>query len=267
MLRLQLICILFLFVLLACSDNKKESSSSFSVNKANKINSFVPEYIAEIPQIKLSFKEYRKHNFENYVIDGSVDSANMKQGHWKIQDVKSNLTYQGSYVNDSLEGWWEVLSGNTLICAGNYEQNKKQGYWGYLQIGQNRTSKYVNYTNDTLSGLAREYSLDSVLIADGNYTKGLKNGYWKFYYQNGQLKEQGDYYDNYKSGWWQNFDDNGKIREEASYSQDEVAGYVKRYLNGIISEEGKQFNGKKRGHWKYFDKNGNPLKIEEFDDY
>ena len=266
MLRLCLSYIFILCLFVACSDNKKKNSTSFSASRSNPINSFVPEYLVAIPQINLPFKSYNKHTFENYIVDGFVDSMNLKQGYWRIQDVKSNLTYQGKFVDDLFEGWWEVLSGYTLICAGNYEQNKKQGYWGYLQIGQNKTSKYVNYKNDTLSGLAREFTLDSVLISSGYYTKGLKNGYWKFYSNIGVLKEQGDYYDDYKSGWWKNYDDNGQILEEASYSRNEIAGYVIKYLNGVKSEEGQQFNGKKWGAWKYYDENGNPLKIEEFDD-
>lgn len=266
MIKISFWYIFFLFLLVACSETRMEHNNSFSTSKKNPINSFVPEYLAIIPKINLPFNSYNKYNFENYVVNGVVDSVNLKQGYWEIKDVKHNLTYKGTFVNDLLEGWWQVLSGTTLICAGNYEQNKKQGYWGYLQIGQKRSSKYVNYRNDTLSGLAREFTSDSILISDGNYTKGLKKGYWKFYYQDGTLKEQGNYNDNDRSGWWESYDENGKIRHEASYLRDKISGYVKKYLNGIISEEGKQYNGRKWGTWKYYDSSGNLLKIEEFDD-
>lgn len=266
MVRLWFLYIYLLCLFVACSDIQKENSSTISAGKAKPINSFVPEYLAAIPQINLSCKQYFKHKFEDYVVNGLVDSANLKQGYWEIQNVKSRMTYRGSYVNDLLAGWWEVLFDNTLICAGNYVQNKKQGYWGYLQLGQEKTSKYVNYKNDILSGLAREYTLDSILISSGNYMNGLKNGYWKFYSNIGVLKEQGDYYDDYKSGWWKSYDDNGRVHQEASYSRDEIAGYVIKYVNGIKSEEGKQFNRKKWGVWNYYDTNGNPLRIEEFDD-
>ncbi len=267
MLRLWFSCTYLLCLFVACSNSKKENNSTFLSSKAKPINSFVPEYLAAIPQINLLFKEYHEYKFEDFVVNGSVDSANLKQGYWKIQNVKSNMTYQGPYSNDLPDGWWQVLSDNTLICAGNYEQNKKQGYWGYLQLGQKKTSKYVNYKNDKLSGLAREFTLDSILISCGDYKNGLKNGYWKFYSNSGALKEQGDYYDDYKSGWWQSYDDNGKINKEASYSRDKIAGYVIKYKNGIILEEGQQFNGKNWGVWKYYDSNGNLLKIIEFDDY
>ncbi|MFN0048329.1 MAG: toxin-antitoxin system YwqK family antitoxin [Cytophagales bacterium] len=267
MLRYLFFYIFLLCLFAACSENKNENIRTFSANNSKPIASFVPEYIAAVPQINLSFKEYYKHKFEDYIVCGSVDSANLKQGYWKIQNVKDNVTYQGLYANDLQVGWWEVLSGTTLICAGNYEQNRKQGYWGYLQLGQKKTSKFVNYKNDMLSGLAREYTSDSILISSGDYRNGLKNGYWKFYSNAGVLKEQGDYYDDYKSGWWKSYDENGQILHEASYSRNEIAGYVIKYVNGIKSEEGKQYNEKKRGVWKYYDTNGNPQRIEEFDDY
>lgn len=250
----------------ACSNNKKEKDIPYSTIKSDQIDRFEPEYLADIPQINLSFNNFYQFNFENFIVNGSVDSANLKQGYWVIQDVKKKLLYQGSFINDLQEGWWEVLSDDTLICAGHYKQHKKQGYWRYLQLGPNKNSKFVNYLNDTLNGLAREYTADSILISSGNYAKGLKNGYWKYYYQNGVLKEQGHYHDNYKSGWWQSYDVNGKINQEASYSKDEVSGYFKKYQNGIIAEEGQQLNGKNWGVWKYYDLNGNLLKVEEFHD-
>lgn len=267
MIRFWLSYIFLLCLFGACFDGKKENINTLAAEKAKPINSFVPEYLAAVPQINLSFKEYYQHKFEDYVINGSVDSANLKQGYWKIQNIKNGMAYQGSYLNDEPTGWWEVFSDNKLICAGNYEQNSKQGYWVYLRVEQKKTSKYVNYKNDILSGLAREYTLDSILISSGNYTNGLKNGYWQFYSNIGVIKEQGDYYDDYKSGWWKSYDDNGQINQEASYSRDEIAGYVIEYVNGIKSEEGQLFSGKKWGVWKHYDSNGNLLKIEEFDDY
>jgi antitoxin component YwqK of YwqJK toxin-antitoxin module len=266
MLRLWFAYIIFLCLCAACSGSPKDQSSDLLADKVNTINRFVPEYLASIPKISLPNKEYRQHHYNDFVVSGYVDALNLKQGYWKILDTSEDFNYQGAYVNDMLDGWWEVFSKNTLICAGNYEQNKKQGYWGYLQLGYKKTSKYVNYKNDSLSGLAQEFSSDSILLSIGNYENGLRNGYWKIYSDIGLLKEEGDYYEDYKSGWWKNYDDTGQIIQEASYSRDEIAGYVIKYVNGIKAEEGQQFNGKKRGVWKYYDIDGNALKIEEFDD-
>jgi antitoxin component YwqK of YwqJK toxin-antitoxin module len=257
MLKLRLTSIYILCLLTACIDSKKENSVNFSEKKVNQINDFVPEHIAAIPQINLSSKTYIKHKFKNYVVDGSIDSANLKQGYWVIQDVKGNLTYRGSYNNDLLEGWWEVLSSNALICSGNYTKNKKQGYWRYLKIGPNENSKYVNYTNDKLNGLAREYTKDSTLIAEGDYINGLKGGYWKYYSQNGLLIAHGDYSGNYKCGFWSSCDLSGKIYLEANYFNDTLDGLAREYTSDtVLISHGDYEKGRKIGYWKYYYKNG-----------
>lgn len=264
-------CTVFLLVsclvgfLLSCSQSQESTVPSFAVKEKGRINNFVPEYLSTIPEITLSFKNYYSFKIENYLVDDSVDSNNLKQGYWKIRDEKNNLKFQGTYFNDKKNGWWDVFSDNKLICCGKFELNKKQGYWRYLRMG-NETMKFVNYQNDTLMGLGREFTSDSILVSDGSFSNGLKNDYWKFYYNNGAIKEQGYYHDNYKSGWWQSYDSNGKLTEEASYSQDEISGYVKRYVNGVISEEGKQFNGRKMGAWKFYDLQGKENRIHEYEE-
>ena len=262
---------IFLFVsylvglLFSCSHPQESNESSFSVKEINNFNTFIPEYLSEVPEIILSKGKYNNFSFKNYLIDGLVDSNNLKQGAWVINDISSKLVFRGYYFNNKKIGQWSILEGSKLVCCGNYSQNKKQGVWRYLKLYAG-TMKFVTYLNDTLTDLAREYGADSVLLSDGKFSKGLKDGYWKFYYSNGALKEQGYFQDNYKSGWWQKYDTNNKLAEEASYSRNEISGYVKRYLNGILSEEGKQFNGRRRGAWKFYDKDGNMKNISEYDE-
>ncbi len=249
----------------SCSHPQESEEPSFTLKEKNRINSFVSEYFFEIPRLDLTFKNYANYEFGEYTINGSVDSANLKQGYWKILNIKTNILYQGHFVNNKKSEWWDIFLDNKLICCGKYELNKKQGFWRYLRVGK-ETMKFINYQNDTLMGLAQEFTTDSILISVGSFAKGLKDDYWKFYYTNGTLKEQGYFHDNLKSGWWQSYDKNGKLIEEASYSQDEISGYVKRYINGIISEEGKQFNGRNRGVWKFYDLGGKQNKIHEYEE-
>jgi antitoxin component YwqK of YwqJK toxin-antitoxin module len=225
----------------------------------------VPEYLTVPPQIKLPCKDYKDFQINECVVEGSVDSNNLKQGYWKISDQKNKLLFKGNYLDDKKDGWLDVFSDDKLVCCGKYDSDKKQGFWRFLRL-VNETKKFVNYRNDTLVGLAREFTSDSILISDGSYGYGLKNGYWKFYYTNGTIKEQGYYQDNYKSGWWQSYDTKGKLIEEASYSRDEISGYIKRYTSGVIFEEGKQFNGRKRGTWKFYDAQGKQNRIHAYED-
>ncbi len=252
-------------LLLSCSHPRETTEPSFALNEKSKINNIIPEYLTKIPEIDLTFKNYANYKFGEYTINGSVDSANLKQGYWKIINVKSNLLYQGSYVDSKKNGWWDILCNNKLVSCGKYELNKKQGFWRYLKFGT-ETLKFVNYQNDTLVGLTQEFTSDSILISEGSFNKGLKDGYWKFYYIDGTIKEQGYFHNNYKSGWWQSYDNKGNLIEEASYSQDEISGYVKRYINGLITEEGKQFNGKKRGTWRFYNLEGKQNRIHEYEE-
>lgn len=254
---------MFLF---ACSKEETLKNRSIQQTIFSERNSFVPEYIATIPQITLPTHHYQHYHFEAFVVDGLVDAANLKQGVWVITDEEKDLRYHGAYVDDKPMGWWDVFLGDKRICAGNYEQGVKQGYWGYLQIYPSTTSKYVNYVNGELDGLAREFTADSVLIADGYYKYGWKQGYWKYYYPDGTMKEQGSYHQNHKSGWWQYFDEQGQLYGEANYSQGEISGSVKRYKNGVLSEEGEQYNKKRKGIWKFYDVNGQQESIIEYED-
>ena len=256
----------FFVFLFACSSNEQEKKPSIEYTGVIQINSFAPEHIAVIPRLKLPANEYRQHSLREFIVDGYVDSMNLKQGHWVIEDKTNNLRYQGVYVDGLPEGWWVVFSRGDLICAGNYAQNMKQGYWGYLPVDQYTTSKYVNYVNDTLEGLAREFGVDSTLLSDGYYKNGLKDGYWKFYYPDGTMKAQGRYHKNYKSGWWISYDEQGEISEEANYSKGEISGYFKRYINGVLSEEGEKFDKKRKGVWKFYDAKGQQKYINEYDD-
>ncbi len=249
----------------SCSRSNKNAHVDASHNYQTVINDFVPNYIIEIPNIKLSEGEYRDYQIREYIVNGTVDRAGFKQGVWNVNDIRNKLEFQGRFLNDKKNGWWQVLSESKLTYCGNYELNKKQGFWRYFKLN-NETMKFVIYVNDTLTGLAREFTSDSVLLSDGNYSKGLKEGYWKFYNRNGALTQQGYYHEGLKSGWWQRYDSNTKLSEEASHSMNEIAGYVKRYINGVISEEGNEFNSKKRGSWKYYDLEGKLKNIQEYEE-
>ena len=266
MLRLSLIFFCLSNLLISCVEKSRNSSNSIAP-VAIPQESFVSDYFMKMPPLALSHAMYNTFENENCIFYGLVHKQNKKQGYWKIFHKQDSLLFQGYFVDDIKKGWWWVLHNKTLLCAGNFEQDMKQGYWQYFEQGENKTTKYVNYLDDKLHGLAREFTADSVLIADGDFMFGLKSGYWKFYYNNAVLKENGNFSKNAKSGWWQCFDILGRISVEANYMNNIISGYVKKYKNGIIFQEGIQINDRHYGTWKYYDNKGNPLKIVEFDAY
>lgn len=257
-------CLVLVGLLFSCSHPQEDNEPFFEAEYPVRINDFTAGYLIDIPLIKLPQGDYHNYILKNYNVDGYVDSNNKKQGFWKIRNLITDFLIQGVFKNDSKNGWWEVYSNRKRVYCGNFKLDKKQGFWGFQDYNC-ETSKFVNFRNDTLIDLAREYSHDSVLLCEGYYQNGLKDGYWKFYYPEKSIKEQGYFHQGMKNGWWQNFDSDKRLIEEASYSRGEISGYVKRYVNGIISEEGDQFGGRKKGIWKYYNLKGQSIRIQEYD--
>lgn len=247
----------------SCSETQEKDEPFKTSVTLTSFNDFIPSYVSEAPNLEIEPGNYYNHVIGKYSIDALVDSLNANAVYWKIKDSRENKIYQGHALDGKKTGWWEMLYNKTLICCGNYIANKKSGFWRYYPIG-GESHKLVNFKNDTLDGLAQEYSADSILLSEGKYLNGLKSDYWKFFYNNGKIKEKGYFYDSYKSGWWQSFESNGNLIEEASYSRNEISGYVKKYLNGVLFEEGKFFDGKRRGTWKCYDENGKLKRIKEY---
>lgn len=252
-------------ILFSCAQKEEQKEPHLVQHHMNKINDFVPEYLAKIPDLTLSSSGYNKAIINNYSIEGTIDTIGLKQGYWNISDTKNNFRFQGAYTNNLPSGWWEVFYHNELIACGHYQMGKKQGHWSYLRIGKTNM-RCVTYSNDTLVGWGKELTMDSILLTEGSFNKGLKDGDWKYYHQNGKIKEHGAFLENEKSGWWQCFDESGQLLEEANYEQGKRSGYVKRYLGGIIAEEGKLINESKKGTWRYYDNVGQLKRIHEYEE-
>ena len=266
---MKILCHLVLFnlgvLIYSCSETQVKDKSFVLSANANYENNFIPPNIYDIPSIKIEPGEYLNQIIGNYSVDAIIDSLNPVKVYLKIKDSLEGRVYQGYTLDGKKNGWWEVLNNKTILCCGNYDLDKKCGYWRYYQL-TGESQKFVNFKNDTLEGLAQEFSADIILLTEGNYVGGLKSDYWKFFYNNGKIKEQGYFHDGYKSGWWQSFERNGKLIEEASYSKNEISGYMKKYFQGIISEEGKKDNGIRKGTWKFYDEAGKLKRVEEYEE-
>ncbi len=241
----------------ACTNTQEKRETTKNLTP---FNDFVPSFLSEIPDLEIESGKYFNHVAGKYMVNTFVDSLHPGAVYWKIKDLKENIMYQGHTLKGKKNGWWEVLNNKNMICNGHYISNKKSGFWRYYQLN-GESHKIVYYKNDTLNGLAQEFNVENILLAEGNYVRGLKSDYWKYFYNNGKIKEQGYFNDGYKSGWWQSFDSSSNLIEEAAYSSNEISGYSKRYLKGVLTEEGELYNGVKRGTWKIYDEAGKLYKI------
>ncbi len=69
-------------------------------------------------------------------------------------------------------------------------------------------------------------------------TKYLQNEYKKYYYPNGQLKEEGLMVNNVKTGLWKTWYTNGQLMEEVNYVDGKTHGLYRRwYENGQLKIE------------------------------
>jgi len=260
-------CFLLLFALVAvicsCKDNQENDVPDKSSGDLVVFNDFIPSYPFDVPEMEMKTGKYDMPVAGKFNFEVLVDSMQSKMAYWKIIDFGENIVYQGHALNGKKDGWWEVIKDNILICSGNYASNTKYGIWRYYNL-EEESKKFVNFINDTIVGLAQEFSADSTLLSEGFYVRGFKSDYWKYFYNNGILKEQGYFYDGYKNGWWQSFESNGNLIEEANYSNNEISGFTKKYFNGILFEEGESFDGQRRGTWKSYDETGNLKGIQEY---
>lgn len=53
----------------------------------------------------------------------------------------------------------------------------------------------------------------------------MKDGVWKYFYSNGNIKEEGNYKDGLKDGIWKYQNENGCLKSEGSYENGKKEGY------------------------------------------
>ena len=104
----------------------------------------------------------------------SIDSANLKQGHWVIYNKTKHfpnysdnqIVEEGYYINDKKEGIWKRYWNNGKILA------------------------EVTYNNNIQSGYAKIYYKNGNISEEGNWENGKWSGNYKLYDENGQLIRQ-----------------------------------------------------------------------------
>lgn len=250
-------------LLYSCSQTQVKDKLPIPSLSSTFFNDFIPANFPDIPSIDIKAGNYLNLVIGKYNVDSMDDSIYANPDYIKIKNAKENTIFQGQILNGKKTGLWEIIQNTKLIGCGHYISDKKCGVWKYFDFAK-ETQKYVNFKNDTLEGLAQEYSIDSNLLEEGHFIKGLKSGYWKHFYHGLKIKEQGYFSDGYKNGWWQKFEINGNLLEEADFLKNEICGYNKKYFNGQLFEEGKLLKGKRIGTWKLYNQTGKIKGIHEY---
>jgi len=190
---------------------------------------------------------------EGILVNGKPD------GYWKSYNEKGTLVSEGNRKNFLLDSVWVFYSnaGEKTVEI-SYLKGKKDGFKKqYLEdeiiVEEWRTDTLVNaikafYKTGKLKrftpveegkahGLEKEFNKEGLVIVVSKYYAGilgkrefvnrtdkfgLKQGHWKYFWENGNLKEEGTYQNDKKKGYFKYYDEAGNFKYVEKYDNDNL---------------------------------------------
>lgn len=94
---------------------------------------------------------------------------------------------------------------------------------------------------------------------------GRRQGVWRYYYANGDIREEINYVNNLREGLNTKYFQGKKIHTEGNYLGGLKDGEYKRYfLSGQVAIEGKYFLGQRNGSWTEYYEDGQTKSEREY---
>ena len=178
-------------------------------------------------------------------------------GYWKSYNEQGVLVSEGNRKNFELDSVWIFYAPNGQknseityqngIKNGKRVQYSKDEYvveffkWDTL-VGKVETffpngslKKTVPVFESKKHGMEKEFDLNGLVISVTQYYGGVllrreqinrtdnfgfKQGNWKFFWENGNLKEEGSYYNNKKHGFFKKYDQDGNFLSVEKWDND-----------------------------------------------
>ena len=188
---------------------------------------------------------------EGTLRDGKPD------GYWKSYNEQGTLVSEGNRKNFELDSVWTFYAPNGLkiseityqngIKNGKRVQYSKDEYveetfkWDTL-VGNVNTyfpngnlKKTVPVLEGKKHGMEKEFAPNGLVISVAQYYGGIllrreqinrtdnfgfKQGNWKFFWENGNLKEEGSYYNNKKHGFFKYYNQEGNFLSVEKWEND-----------------------------------------------
>jgi antitoxin component YwqK of YwqJK toxin-antitoxin module len=128
-------------------------------------------------------------------------------------------------------------------------------------------NKRVNQTYHWVDGFQdgpyKEYTEESVLVAEETWRMGQKTGPFAYYYPNGAVQSRGHFVSGElagdKQGWSRDWYANGSPEQLGYYVDDKPHGVVTSYYqDSVVSHENEYVHGVRHGHAYLYHKNGCP---------
>jgi len=238
---------------------------------------------------------------EGTLVNGKPD------GYWKSYNEKGVLVSEGNRKNFLLDSVWVFysLSGEKSMEI-SYLEGKKHGL--RKQLFENETI-VEEWKNDTLinaiqafyktgelkritplaegkpHGLEKEFNKEGLVIVVSKYFAGIlgkkefinrtdhfgkKQGSWKYFWENGNLKEEGTFQNDKKNGYFKYYDDSGNFKYVEKYDNDNLivdAPETRQmeiktvyHINGKRAITATYYKGVPDGIRREFDENGFVIK-------
>ncbi len=125
-----------------------------------------------------------------------------------------------------------LLFVGTTLCAGAQAQMSERQYLSEVMEFTSRKNAAFYRVAEGVKGelnLAKTYSLDGVLKAEGSYADAaltVEHGDFIFYHPNGKVESRGEYVMGFKSGVWLRFDQWGRPLAEKVYDPEALASII-----------------------------------------
>jgi len=171
-------------------------------------------------------------------------------GYNKFYYGNGKISSEGTMRDGKPDGYWKTYFENGKIKSeGNRKDFQLDSTWKFYNDQGTLVLEYY-YGNGKKNGLRKNYDpKDKLLLSEENYVNDVKQNLTKFYYKNGNVKQEIPFKDGREEGQGFEFDSTGIITNIIDYR----AGFIKKQEK--INRRDK--DGLKQGVWKEFYPNRN----------
>jgi antitoxin component YwqK of YwqJK toxin-antitoxin module len=238
---------------------------------------------------------------EGNLVNGKPD------GYWKSYNEKGALISEGNRKNLLLDSVWVFYSASgEKNMEVSYLEGMKHGFRKqYLDdetiVEEWKTDTLINsiqaffktgelkratpIADGKPHGLEKEFNKTGLVIAVAKYYAGvmgkrefinrtdkfgLQQGNWKYFWENGNLKEEGTYQNGKKQGYFKYYDEDGNFKNVEKYDQDNLVADAQEtrqmdvktvyHPNGKPAVTVTYYKGVPDGIRREFDENGTVIK-------
>jgi antitoxin component YwqK of YwqJK toxin-antitoxin module len=217
-----------------------------------------------------TFYTIDQHKIHGNYYEYGINKNLIKLSKYNHGDIESSV----EYYNNGL------LSEENVYEKGYLKQSKNYDYEGNLSsivfYNKNTISKILKYENGIEKGeekigrngkLNEKWFYTNESSIEGDIEKDNREGKWKYYYINGNLKNERNFVKNKEDGLIKTYRFEGTLEKEYFKKEDNAEGLFKEYFdNGNLKQIGNYHNDEMIGEWKIYYLDGTLRERNFYDD-